>query len=98
MVGLAQKCHGYKDVSTVGVRTLMTTAAKQPVPDAIEADQSLRQSHPSGVLTASCGYVSDQQQLKRAAVEEEMSAFDATIHPCLIDPASSHMLVLYTCT
>ena len=62
MVGLAQKCHGYKDVSTVGVRTLMTTAAKQPVPDAIEADQSLRQSHPSGVLTASCGYVSDQQQ------------------------------------
>ena len=25
-------------------------------------------------------------------------AFDATIHPCLIDPASSHMLVLYTCT
>ena len=62
MVGLAQKCHGYKDVSTVGVRTLMTTAAMQPVPDAIESDQSLRQSHPSGVLTASCGYVSDQQQ------------------------------------
>ena len=55
MVGLAQKCHGYKDMSTVGVRTLTTTVAKQPVPDAIEADQSLRQSHPSGVLTASCG-------------------------------------------
>ena len=35
MVGLAQKCHGYKDVSTVGVRTLMTTAAKQPVFNAI---------------------------------------------------------------
>ena len=62
MVGLAQKCHGYKDVSTDGVRTLMTTASKQPVPDAIEADQSLSQLHPSGVLTASCGYVSDQQQ------------------------------------
>ena len=47
---------------TAGVRTLLTTAVKQPVPDAIEADQSLRELHPSGVLTASCGYVSDQQQ------------------------------------
>ena len=28
---------------------------------------------------------------------ESVSAFDATIYPCLTDPASSHMLVLYTC-
>ena len=55
-VGLAQRrVTGYKDVSTDKEQVLMLTVTQQSVSTAIEAEQSLRQSHPSGVLTASCG-------------------------------------------
>ena len=55
-VGLAQRrVTGYKDVSTDKEQVLMLAVTQQSVSTAIEAEQSLRQSHPSGVLTASCG-------------------------------------------
>ena len=41
-------------MSTESKQTLMTTVAQQRVSTAIEADQSSRQSHMSGVLTDSC--------------------------------------------
>ena len=41
---------GYKDVSTVGERALMSAVARQPVSTTIEADQSSLQSYMSGVL------------------------------------------------
>ena len=46
---------GYKGVTTVGERTLMSAVARQHVSAAVEADQSSFQSYRSGVLTASCG-------------------------------------------
>ena len=46
---------GYKDVSTVGERALMSAVAWRPVCTAIEADQSSFQSHMSCVLTVSRG-------------------------------------------
>ena len=52
----------YKDVSTVGERTLMSVVAWQPVSIASETDQSSFQSYSSGLLTASRG-------VRRATVE-----------------------------
>ena len=46
---------GYKGVSTVGERTLMSAVAWQPVSIASETDQSSFQSYSSDVSTASCG-------------------------------------------
>ena len=41
---------GYKDVSVVGERTMMSAVARQPVSTAIEADLCSFQLHMSGVL------------------------------------------------
>ena len=50
----------YKGVSTDKEQALTPTVTLQPVSNAIEADQSSRQSYMSGVLTTSCGTRLDQ--------------------------------------